>query len=196
MIGWLKGNLLSVEDESILVEANGVGYEVFVPQREAVGLLSKINSEVVFHIYTYVREDALLLYGFSSQWEKKFFMQLLKVSGVGPKMALGMLSSASAHDIFSWILQKNTNQLKSLPKVGQKLAEQLILGLQNSLAKMPAPEGVAGLNEQISTVRNDVVSALLNLGFKNLEIQEAIQKVNQEMSFEEAMKVSLRELRG
>jgi Holliday junction DNA helicase RuvA len=196
MIGWLKGNLISIEEEAVLVESQGVGYEVLIPHREAVSLVSKIHSEVVFYIYTHVREDALVLYGFNSNWEKKFFTQLLKVSGVGPKMALAMLSSATAQDIFSWILQKNITQLKALPKVGQKLAEQLILGLQSTLAKMPAPEGAAVGTLSINSVKDDVGSALLNLGFKTLEIQEAIQKLTPEMSFEEAMKLSLRELRG
>ncbi|MBN2653850.1 MAG: Holliday junction branch migration protein RuvA [Nitrospirae bacterium] len=167
MIASLRGRLMSKRPECIIVETGGVGYDVHAP----LTLLSALpdeGSEVFLHIYTHVREEAITLYGFSADAEKRIFMTLLGISGVGPKIALSILSTIPPDDFHRAITTEDTAFLCRVPGLGKKTAQRLILELREKLPSM---------KEKGDAVFEDTLSALVNLGYKRAFALEALQKV-------------------
>ena len=188
MIGSLRGRLISKRPDNVVVEAGGVGYQVSLP----VNLLSALpreGSEVFLHIYTHVREDALQLYGFPSEEEKKIFITLLSVSGIGPKMALNILSGIPLKDFLHAMESEDVAMLCRIPGLGKKTAHRLILELRE---KLPAAGGVR------DRAFEDTLSALMNLGYKKSEAQDSLEKAMKKgyTQIEDLLKESLKYLTG
>jgi Holliday junction DNA helicase RuvA len=170
MIGSLRGRLINKKPDYVLVDVGGVGYIVHVPLN-ALSSLPDEGHEVFLRIHTHVRDDAIQLFGFSSEEEKKVFTTLLGVSGVGPKMALNVLSGISHDDFLGAVRQEDVAMLCRIPGLGKKTAHRLILELRD---KLPAPSTVK------ENVFEDALSALVNLGYKKNTAQECLDKTYQQ----------------
>jgi holliday junction DNA helicase RuvA len=166
MIASLRGILLSKRPDHLIVDVNGVGYSVIVP----VSTLSSLpveNSEVFLFIYTHVREDILQLFGFRSEEDKRIFITLLGVSGIGPKIALNILSTIPADIFHSLVHNEDVDALCRIPGLGKKTAQRIILELRE---KLPA------MKERKDILYDDTLSALVNLGYKKNIAQDALDK--------------------
>lgn len=168
MIATLRGNLILKRPDHIVVETNGVGYLVNVP----LSLLSELpeeKKEVFLFIHTYVREDTLQLYGFSSEEDKRVFVTLLSISGIGPKVAMNILSTIPTDRFISAIDTEDIDMLCRVPGLGKKTANRMILELKGKLPSLTS-------DKRRDSVFEDTVSALVNLGYKKSEAVEAIEK--------------------
>ena len=175
MIARLRGTLIEKHPNQAVVEAGGVGYDVTIAV-PTYSKLPEVGSEVGLRIYTHVREDALLLYGFLSQDEKTLFERLISVSGIGPKLAITVLSGLAASDLTTAIRRGEVERLVRVPGVGKKTAERMVLELRD---KLPAPAGEAPAGAPAPTlnaIEQDVLSALLNLGAGRPAAEAAVRK--------------------
>ena len=188
MIGSLRGILISKTPDNIVVEACGVGYRVNVPV-STLSALPDEGAEVFLHIYTHVREDALQLFGFSTGEEKKIFTTLLGITGIGPKMALNILSGMPAKDFYEAVESEDIAKLCRVPGLGRKTAQRLILELREKLPKTGEARG---------HVFDDTLSALINFGYKKAEAQKSLEKAlgNGHTRIEDLLKESLKYLTG
>lgn len=188
MIGSLRGKIVSKKPDAVIVEVGGVGYSVHVP----VSLLSSLpqeGTEVFLYVHTHVREDALQLYGFPSEDEKKVFTTLLGVTGIGPKMALNILSGIPTKDFLHALDSEDVAMLCRIPGLGKKTAHRLILELKE---KLPVAHGPR------DRVFEDTLSALVNLGYKKSEAQESLERALKRgfTQIEDLLKESLKYLTG
>lgn len=198
MIGRLHGELVLKKETKVIIDIHGIGYEVTIPA-SLFYKLPELGQKVTFQIHTHVREDQLQLFGFLSTGEKDLFQLLMTVSGIGPKMALGIISEISYQDLVQVILTSNIQRLSSISGIGKKTAERLVLELKNKMQKFSF--GVSAEEGAIeSQVIQDLVSALMNLGYKQTEIDRALGKLRGEATkqskFEELFKQSLNLLRA
>lgn len=164
MIAHLRGSLLKKDPSSIIVETGGVGYALSVPV-STFSQLPEVGSDVSLHTFQYVREDTLALYGFSTEAEKNLFTELLGVSGIGPKVALAILSVASPSDIRTAIASGDTAFLSSVPGIGKKTAERVVVDLRDKMDSFTEPTDRGPVD--------DVVAALVGLGYSNNEARKA-----------------------
>src|SRR5919205_2208091 len=139
MISHLSGTLLAKHATSVIVNVGGVGYEVMIPVTTFYDLGEPPNAPVSLHVYTHVREDALQLFGFRTMRERELFTLLISVSGIGPKSAIAMLSGMSADEIVTAIRTNNYARLTSIPGVGRKTAERLVIELRDKMAALSSP---------------------------------------------------------
>lgn len=205
MIACLKGELLLKSPERVIVDVHGVGYEVFVSMN-SLHDLPPVGQDVFLQIHTNVREDAITLYGFLDSDEKDMFLLLIGVSGVGPKLAMGILSGIRPANLARAVMARDLNTLNSLAGVGKKTAERLCLDLKD---KVPFLSGGGGLPAEETAVDTetdhraiDVISALVNLGYPQSRAQEAFSKARKrfavdrfaEMKIEEILRETLRSL--
>jgi Holliday junction DNA helicase RuvA len=193
MIAQICGRLAHKSPEEIVVDCNGVGYGVRVPLSTFYEL-PEVGEEVVLRVYTHVREDALHLYGFLTVKEKELFCLLIGVSGVGPRLAINVLSGIATHDLERALQEGDLLSLTRIPGVGRKTAERMLVELKD---KVSAPgAGVAGVMQMRDGKVKDALSALVNLGYQRGIAEEAIRDcVRQhgaELSLEELLKESLR----
>jgi Holliday junction DNA helicase RuvA len=186
MIGYLSGTVKWLDGNSVILDVNGVGYEALCSSN-TIGDLGE-GAKTALWIYTHVREDALQLFGFSSQVEKRLFENLLKVNGIGPKMAVQILSGAPLDRLIDFIEQQDVKALTQLPKVGKKIAEQMILTLKGKLVVDSAGTGKSPSDE--------LASALANLGFKPYDIQEVVKGIDRKKPFEDQLRKALSTLGG
>jgi len=198
MIAHLSGKLLSKQPNQVIVDVNGVGYEVHVPLSTFYEL-GEIGSTVQLRIYTHVREDTIALFGFKSANEKLMFEQVTSISGIGPKLGITILSGMPVDELVAAIRQSNLARLTSIPGIGKKTAERLVVELRDKLAKvvaLPADEQTA--THGVSQPQDDVVSALVNLGYAKASAEKAVQTVlstsKTEPAFEELLRTALRQL--
>jgi Holliday junction DNA helicase RuvA len=166
MIGSLRGKLLYKKPDNIVVEVGGVGYMVNV-SINTLSILAEEGEDIFLHIYTHVREDILQLYGFISEDEKKIFITLLGITGIGPKMSLNILSGISHNDLLHAIEREDVALLCRIPGLGKKTAQRLILELKEKLPSVKEP---------VDRVFEDTLSALINLGYKKSFAQESLEK--------------------
>ena len=172
MIAHLRGKLISKHPNQAIVEAGGVGYDVTISV-PTFSELPALNTEVSFFIHTHVREDALALFGFLRAQEKQLFEKLLSVSGIGPKLAITILSGMAADAMIAAIKGNNVASLTRIPGIGKKTAERMVLELRDKLDAFGiAPETVAA-----SPVEEDVISALVNLGYQRPMAERALAKL-------------------
>ena len=195
MIAHLRGTVLDKQPNRVTVDVHGVGYDVAVPVSTfyAVG---DTGSEVVLRIHTHVREDALSLYGFATRLEQDLFERLIGISGIGPKVALAVLSGIEPEDLVSAIHTSDVARLTSIPGVGKKTAERIVLELKDRLPKV-RPESAPPGRAVVSTIKDDVLSALINLGYHRPLAEKAVDaavKATPDGDFERTLKLSLREL--
>ena len=179
MIASIAGVLVSKSPNVVIVDVQGVGYQVFIPL-STFYQLPELSQPVALHIYTHVREDALQLYGFLKPEEKTVFLLLLRISGVGPKLALNILSGLPFEELVKAIRTADVARLTSIPGVGKKTAERLALELKDRIGSVMAEavtstEGVAPVQDV--PITDDAVSALINLGYKTPQATEAVRKV-------------------
>jgi Holliday junction DNA helicase RuvA len=170
MIASLRGKIFSKRPDNLIIDVNGVGYSVQVP----LTLLSSLpdeNKEVFLHIHTHVREDALLLFGFQSEDEKRIFTTLIGISGIGPRTALSLLSTIPPDAFYNAINSEDVEVLCKVPGLGKKTAQRLILELKD---KLPSPS----VRGKKNTVYDDTLSALVNLGYKKNIAQDALEKAS------------------
>lgn len=195
MIGQLRGRLAEKRPNQILVDVGGVGYVVLVPL-STYAALGELHTEVTLLIHTHVREDALSLYGFVSSREKHFFEMLLSASGVGPSLALKILSGMSVEELVPAIRGSDLARLTRIPGVGRKTAERMVVELKDKLesvtveADRPAASSPAG-------VEADVMSALVNLGYDARSAESAVGEAKREAgtsNFEKLLRVTLQAL--
>ncbi len=203
MIAHLSGTLLAKHATSVIVDVGGVGYEVTIPVTTFYDL-GETNTPVRLQIYTHVREEALQLFGFRTLRERELFTLLISVSGIGPKSAVAMLSGMSADEIVTAIRQSNYARITSIPGVGRKTAERLVIELRDKMAALSGP----ALDEQLAAggptaaqsedaLREDTLAALLQLGFPKPTAEKAINGAMQEggdLSVETLLRRSLRQL--
>ncbi|HEX7956000.1 MAG TPA: Holliday junction branch migration protein RuvA [Pyrinomonadaceae bacterium] len=204
MIAHLSGTLLAKHATSVIVDVGGVGYEVTIPVTTFYDL-GEAGEPVRLRIHTHVREDALQLFGFRTERERELFVLLISVSGIGPKSAVAMLSGMSADEIVMAIRTNNYARLTSIPGVGRKTAERLVIELRDKMAQLsgPAPEdapaagSAAAAAQSEDALREDTLAALLQLGFPKPAAEKAITSATQEggdLSVETLLRRSLRQL--
>ncbi len=201
MIAYLKGILAEVAEESLIVDLAGIGYQVRVPQR-VLEQLPSVGNPIKLHTYTYVREDALALYGFLTRDDLQMFQLLLGVSGVGPKGALGILSLFSASQFRLALLSQDTKTISKAPGIGAKTAQRILIDLKGkvSLEDALSPEGEGLLQETQgkgdSRARNDAIEALTALGYSASEALRAVSSVTlgEDADSEAILKAALKAL--
>ena len=188
MIGRLTGVLLEKNPPQILLDVQGVGYEIDVPMSTFYNLPS-LNERVVLHTQLIVREDAHLLYGFGSNEERAAFRLLLKISGVGPKLALSVLSGLSLNDLADAVASKEAGRLVKIPGVGKKTAERLVLELEGKFTQTGATHshGVA-----TCAASSDIINALQALGYNDKEADWAAKQLPKELSVSDGIRQALK----
>jgi len=193
MIAHVRGHLVVKTPQYAVIDVNGVGYKVFIPLTTFTRLPHD-NAEIILHTYTHVREDAILLYGFSSAAERDFFTTLLTISGVGPKMGLNLLSGSSLSDLMKIVESEDTKRLSMIPGVGKKTAARIILELKE---KLPTLGDAEGGTEMGHTIAADALSALINLGYPRAQAYEAVKKIrekNRDIPVESLIREALKTL--
>jgi Holliday junction DNA helicase RuvA len=200
LIAFLRGSILEKHPNRIVVDVHGVGYEVFVPLSTFYGL-GDPGAAITVRIHTHVREDALLLYGFSTVLEQELFERLIGVSGIGPKLALAVLSGIEPQELIRAIERGDVARLTAIPGVGKKTSERIVLELKDRLPRAQAAAALVGdAAPQPSVLRDDVVSALSNLGYHRPLAEKAADAATKtlastpEAGFERMLKQALREL--
>lgn len=185
MIAHLTGTLLIKQATSVIVDVQGVGYEVTIPVSTFYDL-DEPGSQVALRIFTYVREDALQLFGFRTARERELFLLLISVSGIGPKLGVGILSGMNADEIITAIRTNNLARLTSIPGVGKKTAERMVIELRDKMTNLTTPAMeealAAGTTAQPSEdlLRSDTLSALINLGYQKAAAEKVITQAMQE----------------
>jgi Holliday junction DNA helicase RuvA len=188
MIGRLSGILLEKNPPQILLDVQGVAYELDVPMSTFYNLPA-LHEKVVLHTHFVVREDAQLLYGFVTQEERAAFRQLLKISGVGPKLALSVLSGLSLADLAAAVANKEAGRLTKIPGVGKKTAERLLLELQGKFAVSgtSAVQGAAMTSDD-----SDIINALLALGYNDKEAGWAAKQLPKDSNVSDGIRQALK----
>lgn len=192
MIGFLDGIVFDVSADGFILNVNGVGYDISASAQTLTDVQVLLGQPMKVWIYSHVREDAFQLFGFLTRPEKEFFIQLLKVNGVGPKSALSVMSGARLSQIQDWIESSDAKALSSLPKVGKKTAEQIILTLQGKLVRVEVKTKGPKLNE----THRQISSALVNLGFKNQNVDQFVSGLAMTTTIEEGVREGLKRLSG
>ena len=184
MYNYIKGIISDIKSNSIVLDNNGIGFEIYTPNPFAF----QEGEEYKVYVYEYIREDEQSLYGFKKKEEKELFLKLIDVKGLGPKMALPIIAMGSINGISDAINRENILYLKKFPKIGDKLARQMILDLKG---KLDVTGEVIELN-----ATDELVEALKGLGYKDKDIKGVIPRVNTENKLEEQIKEALRLLVG
>jgi len=196
VIAHLRGRLSEKQPNRIVVDVNGVGYDVFVPLSTFYGL-GDPGSEVALRIHTHVREDALQLFGFATTLEQDLFQRLIAISGIGPKVALAVLSGIEPRELVRAVERGDVARLTAIPGVGKKTSERIVLELKDRLPRAHAPAAGDDGAAAPSAVQDDVLSALVNLGYHRPLAEKAVVsalRAAPDGGFERTLKQALREL--
>lgn len=200
MYAYIKGILAEVNTDSIVIENQGIGYQLYV-SLQALEELPAIGMEVKVYTYLHVREDAMVLFGFPDREDLKMFQMLLTVSGVGPKGALGILSALSGDDLRFAILSGDSKAIAKAPGIGAKTAQRVILELKDKVSLEDTFETktahIAGGNVMVNgTVKNEAIQALVALGYSSSEAMKAVSQVeiSQEHKVEDVLKLALKHM--
>ncbi|MDC3412444.1 Holliday junction branch migration protein RuvA [Aquibacillus sp. 3ASR75-11] len=185
MIAYIKGTLIHIEDQAVIVESHGIGYQIFCPNPFV--FQGEIGSEVKIYTFHYVREDAQILYGFKKTEEKALFSKILNVSGIGPKGALSILSTAKVGDFVAAIEREDEQYLTSFSGVGKKTARQMMLDLKGKLPFVDTTESIVEGNEEThpleldkSVAIEDAVEAMKALGYSDKELKPILPILKKE----------------
>ena len=199
MIASLTGRLASKHPGGVIIDVQGVGYDVLIPLSTYYQLPDS-NQTVTLVIHTHVREDAIQLFGFSTQREKDAFLMLLGVSGIGPKLALSVISSLSVNDLATAIRNDDQKTLASVPGIGKKSAARLALELKDKVEKLGMAAGLRATktDEPSGKLMDDALSALVNLGYKAGDVKDVIKQVlagrNGDTPLQDLIRAALKEL--
>jgi Holliday junction DNA helicase RuvA len=188
MIGRLTGLMLEKQPPLVLVDVQGVGYEINVPMSTFYNLPA-VGVKITLHTYLVVREDVHLLFGFATEAERQVFRQLVKISGVGARTALAVLSGLSVNDLHQAVIAQDSRRIIKIPGIGKKTAERLLLELRDKLSS-----GMVGIDSSIpsSKVSSDVLNALLSLGYNDREASWAIKQLPSDVSVSEGIRQALK----
>ncbi len=198
MIGQLRGILLEKQPPQLLIDVHGIGYEVDAPLGTFFQL-PEVGQEIKLFTHFVVREDAHALYGFCSREERQLFRTLLKVNGVGPKLALTILSSSAPQEFVRCVLSNDTASLVKVPGIGKKTAERLIIEMRDRLAEWQIPGEGASLATSTTSSRHlilqDAIAALVTLGYKQQEANRTVTRIDDgNAASEELIRRALREM--
>ena len=201
MIARLSGILIEKSITQCVVDVNGTGYRVVVPLTTFYEL-PEIGQPVIIHIHTHVREDAIHLYGFHAQEEREVFQLMISVSGIGPKLAINILSGIAAGELLRAITEEDLKRLTGIPGVGRKTAERMVLELKEKAVKLGREVSTVG-TAAVKTgdeVKDDALSALVNLGYKGSAVKDVVDRIMRETpetpSLDHLLKQALRVLAG
>ncbi len=195
MIALLSGTIVHKSVNQIILDVGGVGYQLLIPLSSFYSLPEQGTARL--HVHTHVREDAILLFGFLTLAEKEMFGLLLGISGVGPKLALNILSNIPVPELRTALAQGNIKQLSGLPGIGKKTAERLGLELREKIPFEPGPVGTGGRQSaSAGCQREDALSALINLGYRDTLCKKALDSLDAspDASLEEVLKAALKVL--
>jgi len=195
VIAQLRGRLLEKHPNRLIVDVNGVGYDVAVPLSTFYGL-GEPGSDITLRIHTHVREEALALYGFATRIELDLFERLISISGIGPKLALAVLSGIEPPELIRAVERADLARLTAIPGVGKKTSERIVLELRDRLPRAPVADAAVDRLEP-PAVRDDVLSALINLGYHRPLAEKAVDAAGRTTpggDFERTLKQALREL--
>lgn len=197
MIGFLRGRVAYIFPDYCFLDVHDVGYRVFISHQTRNQI--SVGTEVMLYIHTHVREDAILLYGFFSQEEYDLFQHLICISGIGPKVAQGILSAITANEFYHLIHRKDVKAITKLPGIGKKTAERIILELKDKLSASSfdvsdAADETAALGDAMGDMVSEAIEALLSLGFQQSEVQSVLKKKSDWESTEEIIRYALAEL--
>jgi Holliday junction DNA helicase RuvA len=186
MIAYISGKLLEKQANTVIVDVGGIGYEVTIPLSTFYEI-GEVDSEIALRVYTHVREDTLQLFGFKSEREKQLYLKLISVQGIGAKSGITMLSGMSADEIIVAIRTDNLARLTSIPGVGRKTAERLVIELRDKLNDLSSTAtqqqlsaAAGGANVSVDAVYEDALSALTNLGYQRNAAEKALKQAVQE----------------
>lgn len=199
MIAFVKGDLIEVRENKVILEVNGIGYNIFVTARDAQSL-PQTEGKITLHTYLQVREDAMQLFGFLEKEDMEIFQMLLGVNGIGPKAALGILSVFSANDLRFAVLAGDAKTIAKAPGIGNKTAQKLILELKDKFDLMDAfekkLEAVPQAPAAADSNSSEAVQALVALGYPGSEALKAVRAaaVTGEMSTEDILKAALKKM--
>lgn len=192
MIAYLKGNLIKKSTSQAILDVSGVGYCVWIPLSTYLKL-GNLNETMELFIYTHLTDNSLSLYGFSTEEEREIFLKLISISGIGPKLALNILSGIEASDLEDAIRKSDVTRISLIPGIGKKTALRIAVELQEKLEKKERALVASGFEE-----KEDLISALMNLGFKRKEVEtvvdEAIKSLSLEAGFEKLLRDSLKRM--
>lgn len=199
MIGFIQGTLISKKPPIVIINVNGIGYEISIPmttlyQMPAIGEVTQLFTHLT------VRDDAHLLYGFANETEKELFRELIKVNGVGSKVALGILSGMDGKTFAFNVIHGDVSSLVKLPGIGKKTAERLIIEMRDRLEKLEqfadldSIESSPTSGSSASSARKDAISALESLGYKAKDAEKAIRSIKDDLSSEEFIRLALKKL--
>jgi Holliday junction DNA helicase RuvA len=176
MIGRLRGTVVSLTPEVAILDVGGVGYELHIPTSTYYQLEPRRDEEVVLHVHTHVREDSLVLFGFSTRGERRLFERLIAVSGIGPKLGRVILSGMEPADLLAALAREDAGRLATIPGVGKKTAERLVLELKDKVDSL-VEETAMAVPRTATAVEDDVVGALVNLGYRERDAAAAARAV-------------------
>lgn len=192
MIAYLKGNMIQKSPNQVILDIGGVGYRAWIPLSTYLKL-GDLNETAELFIYTHVTDNSLSLYGFSTEDEREIFLKLINISGIGPKLALNILSGIEASDLEDAIRRSDVVRLSLIPGIGKKTALRIALELQEKLEEKEKVLAVKGFQE-----KEDLISALMNLGFRRKEVEriveETIKTFSSEAGFEKLLRESLKRM--
>jgi Holliday junction DNA helicase RuvA len=196
VIAFLRGRVITKQPNRVVVDVGGVGYELHVPLSTFYEI-GDDGAEVSLRVYTHVREDTLQLYGFLTDLERQVFERLIGISGIGPKLAIAVLSGMDSREVIVAVQRADVARLTGIPGIGKKTAERIVLELKDRLTQLAAPAVVGAPPPSTSDrLRADLLSALQNLGYHRQQVERVIQSVTSasDVPFEQALRDALREL--
>lgn len=198
MIGFLSGILHAKQPPQLLINVNGVGYELEAPMSTFYAI-GEVGSEITLLTHLHVREDAMLLYGFATELERHLFKELIKVSGIGAKMAIGILSTLSVHEFVGLVDVADVAALTKIPGVGKKTAERLVIEMRDRLkawqltgiTAVSSSDHKTATQSPVTTNNASAVEALISLGYKTSQAEKMVQSVPTDLSLEETIRKAL-----
>ena len=189
MISSLSGTIQEVFPNSVVIDVNGVGYEVFTTQQTLGAFLTKKGQDIFVFTYQHIRENLSELYGFLDQQEKQMFLALLIVSGIGPKVALSILNTASVQVLKGAVVSQDSSVLEKVSGIGQKKAQKIILELKDKIDDIDVAQGV---NVFLTDVERDVIEALAKMGYSRTSVQKALRTIPRDLeTVQEKIKATL-----
>ena len=201
MVSYVRGELVAIEEEKVIIDVNGVGFGIFMPA-QSMNYLPPIGEEVRLHTYMNVREDAIQLFGFLTKDDLKVFKLVIGVSGIGPKGGLSILSQLSPDDLRFAVMANDSKAIAKAPGIGKKTAEKLIielkdkLSIEDALNKVDDSETVVANTGASNEIQAEAVQALVALGYGNTESMKAVKKVqiDENTTVEEVLKLALKNM--
>ncbi len=193
MIAYIRGRLASKDSSSVVIENNGIGYEIFIPLSTLYNLPEK-DEEVTLYVCPYIKDENIMLFGFSTLLEKKLFLMLTSIPGIGPRLALNILSGIGAQDLLEAILNGNTARLCMIPGIGKKIAQRIILELKEKSKGIISEDLMA--KDRFYSIKSDAISALVNLGYPEKTAEKVVSEIlsKKELDLETVIRESLKRL--